>query len=186
MGFPCGPIGPLEKSNEQKLPKSPRLYSRTPTTASCPAVMPPQVPPSAVIDTNVLLDWLVFRDPGVAPLARAIECQTLVWVTTPSMLDELAHVLQRPALAAWSFQPADVLAQARSRCQLVPHADMPPTLALACSDPDDQKFIDLALALPARWLLSRDKALLRLARRARPRGIEVTTPVRWAAACPPP
>ena len=34
---------------------------------------------SAVLDTNVALDWLVFRSPGVANLAAAIEANELRW-----------------------------------------------------------------------------------------------------------
>ena len=51
--------------------------------------------------------------------------------------------------------------------------------ALRCADPDDQPFIDLALAAGANWLLTRDKALLALARPSLARGLVVTTPRRW-------
>ncbi|MFT7776961.1 putative toxin-antitoxin system toxin component, PIN family [Roseateles sp.] len=51
---------------------------------------------------------------------------------------------------------------------------------LVCRDPDDQKFIDLALAARARWLISRDKAVLALAKRARLRGLAILTPERWS------
>jgi predicted nucleic acid-binding protein len=49
---------------------------------------------------------------------------------------------------------------------------------LRCRDADDQVFIDLALVHRARWLLTRDKALLALARRARPLGTEILRPWR--------
>ena len=50
-----------------------------------------------------------------------------------------------------------------------------------CTDPDDQKFIDLALSLPGATLLSRDRAVLKLARRARPLGMTIVTPQAWSA-----
>jgi len=50
---------------------------------------------------------------------------------------------------------------------------------LRCADPDDQMFIDLALAVRACWLFTRDKALLRLAPRARDRGVCVLRPADW-------
>ena len=53
---------------------------------------------------------------------------------------------------------------------------------LRCTDADDQKFIDLALGYGARWLLSRDRAVLKLARRAQPLGLAVMTPDAWPAA----
>jgi len=51
---------------------------------------------------------------------------------------------------------------------------------LRCSDSDDQKFIDLAVASGAAWLISRDRAVLRLARRASAFGLAIVTPERWA------
>jgi predicted nucleic acid-binding protein len=63
--------------------------------------------------------------------------------------------------------------------------DIPATLGagarLHCSDPDDQKFIDLAICAGAHTLVSRDKALLKLARKARERhGLLVRTPQGWS------
>ena len=56
---------------------------------------------------------------------------------------------------------------------------MEPSPRLVCRDPDDQKFIDLALARQTPWLVSRDKALLTLARRALPRGVCILKPEGW-------
>jgi predicted nucleic acid-binding protein len=47
---------------------------------------------------------------------------------------------------------------------------------LACVDPDDQKFLDAAFASGADWLLTRDKALLALARRAGAAGLRIGIP----------
>ena len=52
---------------------------------------------------------------------------------------------------------------------------------MRCSDPDDQKFIDLAVAAGARWLVTRDRAVLRLASRMRSAGVLVVTPQAWLA-----
>ena len=52
-----------------------------------------------------------------------------------------------------------------------------------CKDPDDQKFLELALHARARWLLSRDDHLLALDRRTRREGgFEILTPQAWAQA----
>jgi len=53
-------------------------------------------------------------------------------------------------------------------------------LRLRCTDRDDQMFIDLALACGARWLLSRDRAVLKLGKRARLLGLDILTPAVWA------
>ena len=48
-----------------------------------------------VLDTNVVLDWLVFRDPAVQGLAAAVTAGWLRWWVTPPMRDEFATVASR-------------------------------------------------------------------------------------------
>lgn len=137
---------------------------------------PAAAPAAIVLDTNVVLDWLLFRDPCCAVLAARIESRQLVWHATLPMREELAQVLPRPQLQAWDGERVligfDRWAQLRSA---QPHAAAP-----RCRDGDDQKFIDLACTLAARWLLTRDRALLDLARSARRQGVDVLTPAEWA------
>ena len=131
----------------------------------------------AVIDTNVLLDWLVFDDPGVVRLSVALREGTLHWVATEAMLDELRHVLGRPPLLA--RRPDDLEEAIATFCRRVAAPPAAPP-RLLCSDPDDQKFIDLALHRGSPWLVSRDRALLKLGRRARGYGVQVCQPAAWA------
>lgn len=152
-----------------------------PSVHSPPPHLPAR-PAEAVIDTNVLLDWLVFDEPSVRPLSAALAASALTWVATQAMLDELADVLTRPLPERWDGRRADAMVRAASNCMLLPAMPMAPAGALWCTDPDDQKFIDFALARPARYLFTRDKALLRLARRAASRGVLVLTPAAWARA----
>lgn len=52
-----------------------------------------------------------------------------------------------------------------------------------CADPDDQKFLQLALAAGASWLLSKDKELLKLDRRTRRAGLfAILLPQDWLPA----
>ena len=51
-----------------------------------------------------------------------------------------------------------------------------------CTDTDDQKFIELALDAGAQWLITRDRALLKLARRARSLSLAIVTPERFTLA----
>jgi len=140
------------------------------------------VAPAVVLDSNVVFDWLVFGQPGVQPLVAALTSGRLRWLVTPAMLDELAHVLGRGMLARWQPDAAVLLATCARWAQpcAVP-APRGEASRLRCRDADDQKFIDLALAERTRWLLSRDKAVLALARRARRLGLEILTPEAWAA-----
>lgn len=130
-----------------------------------------------VLDTNVVLDWLWFRDSRVAPLAQGLRDGTLTWLATAAMRAELASVLPR-LIPTESWQELErVLTSFDTFSHLIDPP--PPHRVLRCSDPDDQKFIDLALATAADGLLSRDRAVLRLARRAAVSGCVITVPEHW-------
>ena len=130
----------------------------------------------AVLDTQVVLDWLVFRDAGTLALGKAIDGGGLRWLASQAMLEEFEHVLDRGVGAAWR-PDRDAIRRACRRLAVATAAA--PSSALRCADPDDQMFIDLALASRARWLFTRDKALLQLAPRARERGLIVMRAVDW-------
>ena len=139
----------------------------------------PHPPYRVVLDTNVVLDWLVFQDIRTQRLAQALDQGELLWMATEPMLAELADVMSRPFIARWCTDTGAALATARSRCHVLPTPAMAHDKAPVCADPDDQPFIDLAWSVPAAWLFSRDRALLRLAARARVRQIVITTPQSW-------
>lgn len=156
------------------------FQSWTPPAAHAGSSPTLQVPAWAVLDTNVLLDLLVFDDWRARALGQALAAGQLLALATAPMFDELADVLARPFVTPWCSDVGLVLARARALCRLV---DCPPAApAPRCADPDDQKFIDLAWAWPAAWLISRDRALLALARPALQRQLRVLTPAGWAEA----
>lgn len=137
---------------------------------------------SIVLDTNVVLDWLLFGDPSSARFGSAIACGQLRWVASLAMRDELAAVLCRGLAAAHRAEAADVLAAWDAQVTLVASAPaLPAAVGLQCSDRDDQKFLDLAHAQRAPWLLSRDRAVLKLARQARRFGLTIAVPQQWPA-----
>ena len=133
-----------------------------------------------VIDTNVVLDWLAFRHPVGAPIEEALTSRQCRWLCTRAMRDELARVIVRESLARWTIDaPAvlavfDELAVDTGEPQALPAEER-----LHCTDPDDQMFIDLAIATRAHALLTRDRAVLRLASRARRFGVLIATPEAW-------
>jgi uncharacterized protein len=133
-------------------------------------------PPRVVIDTNAVLDWLLFADPAAQALGRAVEAGQVAWVGTAAMHDELAHVLAGGLAARHGRDPAPVLTAWQHHCAQLSAAATAPW---RCTDADDQPFIDLAVDAGARWLVSRDKALLKMARRARALNLCVVTPARW-------
>jgi predicted nucleic acid-binding protein len=140
-------------------------------TASGPALAPVAV----VIDTNIVLDLLLFADPSTAALQAALAAGQCTWLATGAMRDELVRVLTYPALAAPMAArglDADAVLSGFDRMSTLQAAA--PSCPIRCSDPDDQGFIDLAVAHRA-VLLSKDKAVLRLRRRLAPLAAVVQT-----------
>lgn len=132
-----------------------------------------------VLDTNVVLDWLLFGDARVAALAAAIESGGLRWLSCPPMRQEFERTLGYRALGKWQPNCERLLAKFDRHAVIEP---APQTLpALRCSDPDDQIFLDLAAAANAPCLITHDRALLRLAKRAAALGLRIVTPSRWPA-----
>jgi putative PIN family toxin of toxin-antitoxin system len=132
-----------------------------------------------VLDTNIVLDLLVFADAAARPLEGALAEGRLHWVATQAMRDELERVLGYPQIASrlayYALEPSHVLGRFDGHVRIV---DAPQKAPVTCSDADDQKFIDLAVAHKC-LLLSKDAAVLSMARRL------ATLDVLTAAAMPP-
>jgi putative PIN family toxin of toxin-antitoxin system len=124
-----------------------------------------------VIDTNIVLDLWLFEDPATIPLRAALQSGAISHLATDSMRDELERVLTYPHLvkrmAKSNIQAQDILNRFdEHQLAAEPAAKAPCT----CKDPDDQKFIDLAVA-HAVPLLSKDKAILCMKKRLLQSGV---------------
>jgi predicted nucleic acid-binding protein len=144
-----------------------------------------------VLDTNVWLDWLVFDEPALAPLRAAQAAGRVEIVMDEACEAELARVL------AYDLGRHTIDAKAHAacleRCRGIARRVAVPGLQTAsptepasgaatgaiggaartpvlphCSDPHDQKFLELALGARADVLVTKDQALLDLARRKLP------------------
>ena len=118
-----------------------------------------------VIDTNIVLDLWLFEDPATKPLRAALQSGTISHLATPDMRDELVRVLTYPhiikRMAKSNIQAQDIVGHFdEHHLAAEPAAKAPCT----CKDPDDQKFIDLAVAHAAP-LLSKDAAILCMKKR---------------------
>jgi putative PIN family toxin of toxin-antitoxin system len=141
-----------------------------------------------VLDTNVWLDWLLFDDPAVAPIRKAVAEGKAEIVMDESTEGELARVL------SYTFnnktiapeKQAALLEQCRRialRDEIGGRRDEEKVVLPKCEDPDDQKFLELALASAAAYLVTRDGALLDLAEhKVRPLPFRIVTPRQFAAA----
>lgn len=144
-------------------------------------------PKLIVIDTQSLFDWLLFRNPACADWSAILQGGSWQWIFTSPMRDEFMHVAAKGFGERWTVRLDELAAawEAHGRPVAIPE-ELGADRQLRCTDPDDQKFIDLAIASGARTLVSRDKALLRLARKALDRhGLLIRTPLAWRGADEP-
>ncbi len=131
--------------------------------------------PAWVLDTNVLVDLWVFACPvalAVLQQAQGNGHPCLATAATRAELERVltyAHLQARMASAGQTCER--VLAEFDTCMTLVPIA---PRSQPICRDPDDQKFVDLAVQHRA-TLVSQDKDLLRLTKRLAQRGVRVLT-----------
>ncbi len=152
--------------------------------------MPPTPLLSVVLDTNVVIDWLVFDHPFMEPLRRAIGSGHVRVLTHGPAIDELRRVLAYPLLELPVTRQSSLMSSYRA--QTVP-ATLPPQFSLEalqtpagfprCRDADDQHFLALAFHTQAHALASRDKAVLKLTRRLRKFGVTILTVPELIALC---
>ena len=137
-----------------------------------------------VLDTNVWLDWLVFDDAGIAPLKNAVAQKQAVIFIDDACARELQSVL------AYSLRkkilPVDVQAAHLAECRRIAQTvdggnDDAGEPLPKCRDADDQKFLELARACRADFLITKDLLLLELARRkVRRTPFRIVTPAQFA------
>jgi putative PIN family toxin of toxin-antitoxin system len=136
------------------------------------------LPRRVVLDTNVLVSIYIFADSRFAPLRARIESGEWQAITNEACFEEFRRVLGYAMFALTEPQQEAALgAYGAVATQLAG----PPAGDIAslprCADRDDQKFLELARDGAADWLVTADKALLKLARRDRLRGLfRILTP----------
>ena len=146
------------------------------------------LPLRLVLDTNVWLDWLVFDDAGVVPLKAAIAGAQAAIFIDDACAAELAAVLAYPLrkqILAADAQAACVAECRRLTRNAPKSADIAsphPAPLPRCRDADDQKFLELARACRADFLVTKDLLLLELARRkVRRAPFGIVTPAQLSA-----
>lgn len=141
------------------------------------------IPKRVVIDTNVCLDLFVFRDPRWEALHAALHDRRIEAVTREDCRTEWLKVLEyrhlpldedsRPRATA----EFDALIRRIDKEALSVRSTVPLPI---CSDRDDQKFLELARDTGAQVLITKDKALLKLAKRTARAGLfSIIAPEKW-------
>jgi predicted nucleic acid-binding protein len=165
--------------------------------------------PRVVLDSNVWIDILVFDDLHTRPIRAALERGALHALIDARCLGELTYVLDYPQfvkravdkqaaletvtrltqlVAAGAVDTADAPQEQRQESAQGPtppqSQQLTPLPLPKCKDRDDQKFLELAHTARADWLVSKDRAVLKLARRvARDFGFRIAQPAQFVEAC---
>lgn len=124
-----------------------------------------------VLDTNILLDLWVFQDPRGQALLQSLQMGQQHWIATLPMREELQCVLKYSHIAQRLQQQGShaetVLAHFDALSFTQPVA---PKAPITCKDPDDQKFIDLAVQHKAP-IWSKDNAVRCMTKRLQTQGV---------------
>jgi putative PIN family toxin of toxin-antitoxin system len=136
-----------------------------------------------VLDTNVCLDLFVFHDPRWARLLDALKDGSVIAITRDDCRMEWLIVLDYPHLpldADSKLKSASEFDALITRLPQSEHTTQAVAPLPRCSDPDDQKFLELARDARADILITKDKALLKLARKNAKAGMfKIMTPETW-------
>ena len=122
-----------------------------------------------VVDTNVFISSFFGGNPR-----KVIELwkqKKIILCLSSDILDEYVEVLQRMGLKD-EKELSELLALFAKGFNILFTAKTP-TIKAVVEDPDDNKFIECAVALDARFIITGDKALKEIAQY---KGIKITTP----------
>ncbi len=110
-----------------------------------------------VMDTNVLASGIFFSKGNEAQiLGYTIEGRAVLLASLDT-LEELREVLTRPKFQLTQPEALALFQMVLSRCEIVLN---PEKAEARCRDPDDQKFLDCAVAGKADYLVTGDPDLL--------------------------
>jgi len=133
-----------------------------------------EMKPRLVLDTNVILDLLVFKDPSTEPVQVVLDAKLVEAVRTEASMLELMDVIQRPNFKLSKEQQQIILKQWESSSRLLDNSAIE-SAPFTCRDPDDQVFIDMAFSIRPALVLSKDLRVLELGAIAQRHGVEITS-----------
>lgn len=113
-----------------------------------------------VLDTNVALSALLFRNGRLAWLVKAWQSQQLIPLVSRESVLELLRVLAYPKFKLNKQERDAILAAFLPHTEAVSVAEMLTAKLPACRAPEDLKFLALAQAAAADYLVTGDSDLL--------------------------
>lgn len=120
-----------------------------------------------VLDTNLWLSGLVYSSPSSPPrrIIERLEQGDFVVVTSPELADEFDEVMRRHGLAQATLQKWIGILK-HTHLEIPPyvrHVEPAERIEAISDDPDDNRFLECAVAGRAELIVSGDKHLLNLA-----------------------
>ena len=116
----------------------------------------------AVVDTSILVRAVIKPTGSVEPVLQRLRRREYSLLISRATLDELVEVLYRPRLRT-KYQLSDRVLRATIRL-IVLRSELirPDRLIVACRDPRDDKFLEVAVSGRAQVIVSGDEDLLTL------------------------
>jgi putative PIN family toxin of toxin-antitoxin system len=140
--------------------------------------------PRLVLDTNVILDLLVFKDPTAEPIRQLLDAKLVDAVRSEASMLELIDVIQRPMFKLSQEEQEIILQGWESITRLLENTAIEPA-PFTCRDLDDQVFLDMAYSIRPAILFSKDLRVLELRASAKPHGIEISNQYNYLQVPPP-
>ena len=130
--------------------------------------------PVIILDTNILLDILVFDDERAHPLRAALDAELLDAVATDKTFAEFLDVIGREQFSLEKEQQDLIREQWKKWARIISDEELCQA-PWKCKDRDDQVFINLAYSLRPSALISKDKQVLKIAKRAIKEKVTITS-----------
>lgn len=161
------------------MPIAPEIYAAF--EALCVEAATPTTPLAApehrlILDTNVALSLFHYHEPALVPLEEALSTGPWQALHNRAILWEFLVVLTRPHFAVPGVSPLATLAKRLQLGYYGFEGEALPTSPLFCKDAEDNKFLQLAWGCQAATLLTRDKDLLKIKKKARQQGLTIARP----------
>lgn len=129
--------------------------------------------PSCVLDTNVVLDILLFADKNTEPIQKSLASGQLLALGHYDTLYEFADVISR---SQFKLTESQIKEKLHAWIKLHWLIKEPLPTEGYCKDHDDDKFFNLARLCSARYLISKDKKVLKAKGKAKRFGCIVIKP----------
>ena len=135
------------------------------------------IPNRIVLDTNVCLDLFVFVDPRWQRLLESMKNGLVDAITSEQCRNEWLAVLHYKQLPITDETRPDMILAFDALIRCIEPVISSTIRLPVCSDGDDQKFMELARDAQAGFLITKDRALLRCARKTAGSGMfQIVTP----------